>query len=314
MSFGDVLSRLLTGAGNTLQQYGAYTEQKRRADADDAFQQARMQQAEDELRQREQQRLRSESQEIAQGTARSLENAGIYGTAPALNALAQTQGNRVQGQNSANGAVQDYATNALSALHQASTSPEGLSEYQTTDLGDGRYFVPPNLGKPEKPVMGSEEWLSALSALAEARANQQIRVNDAKPQPASAARSADLQRQAEIDRYVSEAGGDAGAAMSRWFQQNRRGSAQSPEEAQAMSEMSTRFNSSAQNYRNKTVTGSAGGKASVKGKIPLSAVSKEQRRQWAAEAGIPANNDPANVQRMLEWIKANKPEVDVTLR
>lgn len=312
MAIGEALAAL----GQTLAGYGQYQYQKKRADQDDAFEAERIRQANEQIAAAEQNRLRDESSAAAQQTSRSLENAGIYGAGPALSTIAATQGNRVQGQTGVGGAMQDYAGEALGALKQASDT--GLPENQVTDLGDGRYFVPPDLGKPERVNPYGPDWLAAQMALIAARGDQNRKTQAARPPSLSAQNTAtnlsDRMLGQDVDRYTAEAGGDPNKAMTRYFQQKGMGSAATPEEAQQMSDLATRFNSAGQKYRNSTVTGMAGGQAVVKGKIPLSAVSKATRRQWAGEAGVPPTNDPANVAKMLEWIKANHPEVDVTLR
>jgi hypothetical protein len=311
------LGRVFTGLGNGLLTYYQIQESKRRADQDDAFSQARIDQANTEMAQHEQDRVRSEAQDIAQGTAKSLENAGIYGVGPGLAAIAGQNGNRTQGQQGTAGAVGDYATSALDALQQASDAGT-LDDNKITDLGQGRHFVGSHLGDTPKPVMGSPEWLSAMEALIGARGAEQRKTNAAKPvrgPSPTAAKTADAMLQKEIDRYVSEAGGDSGKAMTTYFQNNRMGAAQSPEEAAKLSDLQTRFNSSAQGYRNKTVSGmNPAGTVREKGKIPLSAVSKGTRQEWAAEAGIKPSNDPQTVARFLDWVRANHPEVDVELK
>ena len=316
MNIVQILGALLNGGGNALSTYGQYQIQKKRADQDDAFTQARIDIANREQEEREQDRLQDRADKQAAVAGNQLERAGIVGAQPALDAIAATNGNRTQGQNGTAGAIQDASNSALDALSGAAQAGK-LNDHGVTDLGQGRYFVGSHLGEEEKPVMGSPEWLAAYEALIHARGEEARHTNAVRPHAASptAAKAQDAMLTKDIDRYVAEAGGDSGAAMTRYFQNNKMGAAQSPEEAQKLSDLQTRFNASAQSYRNKTITGrTPTGTATEKGKIPFSSISKQVRQQWASEAGITPSNDPATVARFLDWVRANHPEVSVDLR
>ena len=317
------LAEFLQGIGQGFSRYGQYQYQKKRADQDDAFEQARIQQANDQLRAAEQNRLRDEANTSARDASRSLEQAGIYGAGPALNALAATQGNRVQGQASAGGAMQDYVGSALSSLKQASDA--GISDDKVTDLGEGRYFVPPDLGKPERPQPYGPEYLAAMTALIQARGAEARKTQAVKPQSLSAQNTAtnlrDRMLNQDIDRYVAEAGGDPNKAMTRYFQQKGMGSMESPEEAAQFSDLGTRFNAAGTKYRNSassTTVSPNGRSVTVRGDVPIpwSALSHSEKRDIAMQAGVQPDSTgrvastPANVAKVKAFIRSNRPDLD----
>lgn len=312
------LPEFLGAAGQALAGYGQYMYQKKRADQDDAFEAARIAQANEQLQAAEQNRLRDEANAQAAATSRSLESAGIYGAGPALNAISAAQGNRTQGQQGTTGAMQDYTGNALAALKQASDT--GIPDDKVTDLGDGRYFVPPDLGKTPRVNPYGPEWLSAQLALIGARGAEARKTKAVPTAPSLSAQNTATSLQdrllnQDIDRYTAEAGGDPNKAMTRYFQQKGMGSAATPEEAQQMSDLATRFNSSAEKLAAGSTTqsvGPAGRTVSVRGnaKVPWSALPRSEKRAVAQQAGVPPENTPANIAKMKAWIRTNRPDLD----
>lgn len=165
MDLGRVLGALLQGGGNALSAYGQYTTAKRRADKDDAFQQAHIDLANQQLQQHEQDRLGSDADQLAQGTAKELEAAGIYGSYPALSALAKQNGNRTQSGAGTSGAIQGYAASALDALKSAKAAPD-YDPTRGADLGNGLTYQGPSYEKVQpdhfSPVYGKDNNIGAF--------------------------------------------------------------------------------------------------------------------------------------------------------
>lgn len=233
----------------------------------------------------------------------------------------------MQGQTSAGGAVQDYVGSALSSLKQASDA--GISDDKVTDLGDGRYFVPPDLGKPDRPQPYGPEYMSAMLALIQARGDE-ARKTKTTPSPAgppslsaqnTATNLRDRMLNQDIDRYVAEAGGDPNKAMTRYFQQKGMGSMESPEEAAQFSDLGTRFNAAGTKYRNSassTTVSPNGRSVTVRGNapIPWSALNRSEKRDIAMQAGVQPDSTgkvastPENVAKVKAFIRSNRPDLD----